>query len=163
MDCIGSLGRVLGDASRADRDRSALNTVGGGKQRRPKPATKTILVVDDNAMNLRLFVDLFQSRGYRTVSAVDGPSAVAAAQAHRPSLVLMDLQLPGMSGLDATRAIKADPDLSHIPIIAVTAFAMKSDEAQARKAGCDGYVTKPASVRKLLDMVSSFIGVADGA
>lgn len=119
---------------------------------------KTILIVEDNALNLKLFTDLFQSKGYRTVQATDGQEAVDAVRHQQPDLILMDLQLPTMSGLEATAAIKADDKTRHIPIIAVTAFAMTSDEAHARESGCDGYVAKPVSVHKLLEMVAGFIG-----
>jgi two-component system, cell cycle response regulator DivK len=122
--------------------------------------SKTILIVEDNALNLKLFTDLFQSKGYRTVQATDGQEAVDAALHHRPDLVLMDIQLPTMSGLEATAIIKADENSRHIPIIAVTAFALTSDEARAREAGCDGYVAKPVSVYQLLDLVAGFIGPA---
>ena len=123
---------------------------------------KTILIVEDDELNLKLFTDLFQSKGYRTLQATDGRDAVTAVRRHRPDLVLMDIQLPGMSGLNATAEIKSDDDenIRDIPIIAVTAYATTNDEARARSAGCESYVAKPVSVYKLLEMVTGFIGLA---
>lgn len=90
--------------------------------------TKTILIVEDNELNMRLFTDLLQAYGYETVQSPDGSDAVELCREHDPSLVVMDIQLPGLSGVEITKLLKADPELEHIPVVAVTAFAMKGDE-----------------------------------
>ncbi len=119
---------------------------------------KTVLIVEDNELNMKLFHDLLEASGYATLQARNGQTALELARAHRPDLVLMDIQLPGMSGLDVTRTLKADPGLAAIPVVAVTAFAMKGDEDRMRAGGCEAYLSKPISLAKFLETVRSFIG-----
>ncbi|MEM1409953.1 MAG: response regulator [Pseudomonadota bacterium] len=122
----------------------------------PTPAIadqKTILVVEDNELNMKLFHDLLEVQGYNILQTGDGNEAYQLAMRHRPDLILMDIQLPEKSGLDVTREIKAEPGLQHIPIIAVTAFAMRDDEERIRAAGCDDYLAKPISVTAFLEKV----------
>ncbi len=119
--------------------------------------TKRILVIEDTEDNRQIMRDLLTNAGYEYIEAVDGAAGVSSAVAHRPDLILMDIQLPGIDGYEATRRIKADPDLKHIPIIAVTSYALSGDEAKTRAAGCDGYVAKPFSPRQLLAKVREFL------
>jgi len=107
---------------------------------------KTILIVEDNELNMKLFNDLLQAHGYETVQTKDGRDALNLAREHKPDLILMDIQLPEISGLEITKMLKADDELKHIPVIAVTAFAMKGDEEKIREGGCEGYIAKPISV-----------------
>lgn len=118
---------------------------------------KTILIVEDNDLNMKLFNDLLQANGYRTLQTKDGRDVLNLARAHHPDLILMDIQLPEISGLEVTRMLKADKDLKPIPVIAVTAFAMKGDEEKIREGGCEGYISKPISVVGFLQTVSSFL------
>ena len=120
--------------------------------------SKRILVVEDTEDNRQIIRDLLTSAGYEMIEAVDGEEGVAMAAQHRPDLILMDIQLPGLDGYEATRRIKAQPELKHIPIIAVTSYALSGDEAKTREAGCDGYVAKPFSPRQLLAKVREFVG-----
>jgi CheY-like chemotaxis protein len=120
-----------------------------------------VLVVDDNLTNLKLVEYLLQARGYEVISAFDAESALSAVRAQRPSLVLLDLQLPGMDGLELTRQLKADPETEHIPIVAVTASAMNGDEERALSAGCSGYVAKPIDTRALAPLVERLLQQAD--
>jgi two-component system, cell cycle response regulator DivK len=119
--------------------------------------SKRILVVEDQPDNRQILRDLFESTGYEIVEAEDGQAGVVAAKAQRPDLILMDIQLPVMDGYEATRRIKADPDLQAIPIIVVTSYALSGDDVKARAAGCDGYVTKPFSPRALLAKVKEYL------
>lgn len=119
---------------------------------------KRILVVEDTEDNRRIIRDLLTSFGYELIEARDGVEGVAMAQSHRPDLILMDIQLPVMDGYEATRRIRAHPDLKHIPVIAVTSYALSGDEAKAREAGCDAYIAKPFSPRQLLAKVREFLG-----
>lgn len=114
---------------------------------------KTILVVEDNELNMKLFHDLLEAQGYRILQTGDGNKAFGIVMDHRPDLILMDIQLPEKSGLDVTKEIKAEPSIRDIPVIAVTAFAMKDDEERIRAAGCDDYLAKPISVTEFLDKV----------
>ena len=118
----------------------------------------TILHVEDNASNRKIVRDLLGSRGYRVVEALDGEEALAAAEREHPNLILMDIQLPRVSGLEATRRIKARPDLRHIPIVVVTSFALSGDDQQAFAAGCDAYVAKPYNPRELLRIIEDLLG-----
>jgi two-component system cell cycle response regulator DivK len=112
--------------------------------------SKRILVIEDQEDNRRIVRDLLTSAGYDLIEAVTGEEGVSMAETQRPDLILMDIQLPGLDGYEATRRIKANPALRHIPIIVVTSYALSGDEAKAREAGCDGYVAKPFSPRVLL-------------
>jgi two-component system, cell cycle response regulator DivK len=119
--------------------------------------SKRILVVEDQEDNRQILRDLLASVDYQMIEASDGEAGVAAAKAEHPDLILMDIQLPVMDGYEATRRIKADPDLKQIPIIVVTSYALSGDEAKARAAGCDSYVTKPYSPRQLLAKIREYL------
>jgi len=119
--------------------------------------TKRILVVEDQEDNRQILRDLLASTDYEIVEAENGLEALAAVAKHRPDLILMDIQLPILDGYEATRRIKADPELRSIPIIAVTSYALSGDEAKAREAGCDAYVPKPYSPRQLLEKINGFL------
>ena len=115
--------------------------------------SKRILIVEDNDLNMRLLHDLLEVHGYATLQTKDGMEALKLARLHHPDLILMDIQLPDVSGLEVTKWIKGDDDLKTIPIIAVTAFVMKGDEEQIREGGCDAYIAKPISVVNFLGTV----------
>jgi two-component system cell cycle response regulator DivK len=119
--------------------------------------TQRILVVEDTEDNRRIIRDLLSSVGYELIEAVDGAEGVAKAQQERPDLILMDIQLPVLDGYEATRQIRAVPELAKVPIIAVTSYALSGDEAKTRAAGCDGYVAKPFSPRQLLAKIREFL------
>ena len=121
---------------------------------------KTVLIVEDNELNMKLFHDLLEAHGYETLQTRTGIEALELARAHRPDLILMDIQLPEVSGLEVTKWIKEDEDLCSIPVIAVTAFAMKGDEERIRQGGCEAYISKPISVAKFLETVRSYLGEA---
>ena len=121
---------------------------------------KTVMIVEDNELNMKLFRDLIEAHGYRTVQTRSGLAAVDLAREHHPDLILMDIQLPEISGLDVTKTLKADPELYRIPVIAVTAFAMKGDEERIREGGCAAYISKPISVTKFIETIKSFLGDA---
>ena len=118
---------------------------------------KTILIVEDNELNMKLFSDLLEANGYATVQTRDGYEAFRLARQHRPDLILMDIQLPEVSGLEVIRWIKDDEALRHIPVIAITAFAMKGDEEKIRQGGCEAYLSKPISVVKFLETVRHYL------
>ena len=118
---------------------------------------KTILIVEDNELNMKLFNDLLQSYGYEVMQLTDGVEVLEVSQNHRPDLIVMDIQLPGRSGLEIIKDLKADEDLKQIPIVAVTAFAMKGDEEDIRAAGCDDYVSKPISIPLFLETVAKHL------
>jgi two-component system cell cycle response regulator DivK len=118
--------------------------------------TKTVLIVEDNELNMKLFNDLLEAYGYLTIKTMSGQDAMSLARAHRPDVILMDIQLPEISGEDIIEWMKSDPELRSIPIIAVTAFAMKGDEERIRAKGCEAYLSKPISVAKFLEVVQSF-------
>lgn len=120
-------------------------------------SAKTVLVVEDNELNMKLFNDLLQAHGYDTVQTKDGRDAMELARSHHPDLIVMDIQMPEISGLEIARALKADAKLKHIPIIAVTACAMKGDEEKIRQGGCEGYIAKPISVPHFLQTVARFL------
>ena len=119
--------------------------------------TKSVLIVEDNELNMKLFNDLLQARGYATLQSEDGVEAIELARTHTPDLILMDIQLPKVSGMEIIRRLKADKALKHIPVVAVTAFAMAGDEARIREVGCDGYIAKPISVPSFLEVVAEFL------
>ncbi len=125
---------------------------------------KRVLIVEDNELNMKLFHDLLEAHGYETIQTRDGLKALDLAREHRPDLILMDIQLPEVSGLEVTKWLKEDEDLKHIPVIAVTAFAMKGDEERIREGGCEAYLSKPISVATFLETVRSFLdGAPSGA
>lgn len=119
---------------------------------------KTVMIVEDNELNMKLFRDLIEAHGYRTVQTRSGLTAMDLAREHRPDLILMDIQLPEISGLDVTKRLKADAELKSIPVIAVTAFAMKGDEERIREGGCEAYISKPISVTRFMHTIKSFLG-----
>jgi two-component system, cell cycle response regulator DivK len=122
--------------------------------------SKTVLIVEDNELNMKLFHDLLDAHGYRTVQTRSGLDALALARQHQPDVILMDIQLPEVSGLEVTRWLKDDDELRAIPVIAVTAFAMKGDEDRIRSGGCEAYISKPISVVTFLETVRRFAGAA---
>ncbi len=118
---------------------------------------KCVLIVEDNELNKKLFRDLLEANGYRTLHTADAMEVLDLARANKPSLILMDIQLPEVSGLEVTRWLKSDPDLLHIPVVAITAFAMKGDEEKIRAGGCEGYIAKPISVANFLATVKQYL------
>jgi two-component system, cell cycle response regulator DivK len=118
---------------------------------------KTVLVVEDNELNMKLFHDLLEAHGYNILQTKDGMEALRLARRHRPDLILMDIQLPEVSGLEVTKWLKEDDELRRIPVIAVTAFAMKGDEEKIREGGCEAYIAKPISVTSFLETVRRFL------
>ena len=121
---------------------------------------KTVMIVEDNELNMKLFNDLLESRGYKVIQTRNGMEALDLARAHMPDLILMDIQLPEVSGLVVTKWLKDDDELAHIPVIAVTAFAMKGDEERILQGGCEGYISKPISVSHFLETIAQYIGPA---
>ncbi|MCW2284990.1 two-component system cell cycle response regulator DivK [Rhodoblastus acidophilus] len=119
---------------------------------------KKVLIVEDNELNMKLFNDLLEAHGYQTIQTRNGVEAVSLARAHHPNLILMDIQLPEVSGLQVTQWLKDDPGLADIPVVAITAFAMKGDEEKILQGGCEAYLSKPISVVKFLETVRKFIG-----
>src|ERR1700692_4516070 len=119
---------------------------------------KTVLIVEDNELNMKLFHDLLEAHGYHTIGTRNGIEALDLARKHRPDLVLMDIQLPEVSGLEVTKWIKDDPQLRAIPVVAVTAFAMKGAAERVREGGGEAYLSKPSSVGKFIETVRRFIG-----
>jgi len=128
------------------------------RDRPPRRFPKRILIVEDNVLNMKLVRDILEAHGYATLTAVEGTRALPLAYAHRPDLILMDLQLPDIPGLEAVRQLKEHAGTRNIPVVAVTAFAMVGDRDKALAAGCDGYVAKPIQLREFLDTVKRFIG-----
>ena len=122
---------------------------------------KTVLIVEDNELNMKLFNDLLEAHGYATLKTGHGIEAMELARAHKPDLILMDIQLPEVSGLEVTRWLKADEELKSIPVIAITAFAMKGDEERIREGGCEAYLSKPISVAKFISTVKSYLETDD--
>lgn len=122
------------------------------------PAVKRVLIVEDNDLNMKLFRDLLAAHGYETVHTRSGREAMALARETQPDLILMDMQLPEVSGLEVTQWLKNDAALRHIPVVAVTAFAMKGDEEKIRSGGCDDYLAKPISITKFLSTIQHYIG-----
>ncbi|HIJ38615.1 MAG TPA: response regulator [Rhodospirillaceae bacterium] len=118
---------------------------------------KTILIVEDNDLNMKLFTDILQANGYQTMQSRDGRDVLAMVRQQRPDLIVMDIQLPEISGLEVTRLLKGDVQLREIPVLAVTAFAMKGDEERMRAGGCDGYMAKPISVQAFLQTIENLL------
>ena len=118
---------------------------------------KTILVVEDNELNMKLVKGLIKIGKYHMLEAMDAESGIQLIREQRPDLVLMDIQLPGMDGLSATKIVKEDPALKDIPIVALTSYAMQGDEEKALEAGCTGYIAKPIDTRKFLETISQYL------
>jgi len=121
---------------------------------------KKVLIVEDNELNMKLFHDLLEAHGYATIQTRNGKDALELARKHRPHLILMDIQLPEVSGLEVTRWLKEDAELCSIPVIAVTAYAMKGDEERIREGGCEAYISKPISVIGFIQTVREFVEAA---
>jgi len=121
---------------------------------------KKVLIVEDNELNMKLFHDLLEAHDIDTVQTVDGRNVLDLARSENPDLILMDIQLPEVSGLDVTKWLKADDELKSIPVVAVTAFAMKGDEQKIREGGCEDYISKPISVTNFLEIVQKYLGKA---
>src|SRR5580700_2094837 len=138
---------------------SAARSAGG--QPKDRGMAKTVLIVEDNELNMKLFHDLLEAHGYATVGTRNGIEALDLARKHRPDLILMDIQLPEVSGLEVTKWLKDDAELRRIPVVAVTAFAMKGDEERIREGGCEAYLSKPISVGKFIETVRHFLGAPE--
>ena len=123
--------------------------------------TKTVLIVEDNELNMKLFHDLLDANGYKTLQTRNGIEALKLAKSHHPDLILMDIQLPEVSGLEVTKWLKEDESLCNIPVIAVTAFAMKGDEERIREGGCEAYISKPISVGIFMNTIRQYAGDAE--
>jgi two-component system cell cycle response regulator DivK len=119
---------------------------------------KTVLIVEDNELNMKLFRDLLEAQDYQVLETREGLQALTLARQHHPDLILMDIQLPEISGLEVTKWLKEDDDLRDIPVVAVTAFAMKGDEERIREGGCEAYLSKPISVMSFLDTIRGYLG-----
>lgn len=135
-------------------------SLGGEREKGSKDSkemTRTVLIVEDNELNMKLFNDLLEADGYATVRTRDGKEALELARNHRPDLILMDIRLPEVSGLDIVKWLKEDESLAQIPVVAVTAFAMKGDEERIREGGCEAYIAKPITVSSFLDTVKGLL------
>ena len=139
---------------------SRLGRSGANSGLKAADMAKTVLIVEDNELNMKLFHDVLDAHGYATLQTRTGLEALALARKHRPDLILMDIQLPEVSGLEVTKWLKEDDSLRDIPVVAVTAFAMKGDEERIRQGGCEAYISKPISVPMFLGTVRQFIGPA---
>ena len=118
---------------------------------------KQVLVIEDNELNMKLVRSLLQIGKYQVVEAPDAETGIRLAQEHHPALILMDIQLPGMDGLSATRLIKQDGELKEIPVVALTSYAMQGDDEKALEAGCTGYIAKPINTRTFLETLEKYI------
>lgn len=118
---------------------------------------KRVLIVEDNELNMKLFHDLLEAHGFATIQTKNGMEAIDLAREHRPDLILLDIQLPEISGLEVTRQLKQDDELKSIPVIAVTAFAMKGDEEKIREGGCEAYIAKPISVTTFMETIQKVL------
>lgn len=116
-----------------------------------------VLIVEDNELNMKLFDDLLSAHGYITLKTRDGMRVVELAREHKPDLIIMDIQLPEVSGLEVTKWLKMEKDLAHIPVVAVTAFAMKGDEEKIRQGGCEDYVSKPIAIGDFIQIVQKYL------
>jgi len=123
--------------------------------------SKTVLIVEDNELNMKLFRDLLEAHGVNTVETYDGKNVLELAREHEPDLILMDIQLPEISGLDVTKMLKDDEALKSIPVVAVTAFAMKGDEQKIREGGCEDYISKPISVGHFMNTINRYLSPED--
>ena len=122
-----------------------------------KKLSKKILIVEDNELNMKLFNDLLEAHGVETIQTRDGRNVLELSREHNPDLILMDIQLPEISGIDVTKSLKNDEELKSIPVIAVTAFAMKGDEQKIREGGCEDYISKPISVTNFMEVINKYI------
>ncbi len=122
-----------------------------------KNSPKTVLIVEDNELNMKLFRDLLEAHNINTLETNDGNSVLDIARDKKPDLILMDIQLPEISGLDVTKMLKEDEELQSIPVIAVTAFAMKGDEEKIREGGCEDYLSKPISITEFLNVIQKYL------
>jgi two-component system cell cycle response regulator DivK len=129
-----------------------------GREQTAAPKKRLVLIVEDNELNLKLFRDLLAAYGYATIETRRGMDALDLAREHRPNLILMDIQLAEVSGLEVTKWLKDDDDLAAIPVIAVTAFAMKGDEQRIRQGGCEAYISKPIAITHFINTVRRFAG-----
>ena len=127
-------------------------------EQRRNNGQKTVLIVEDNELNMRLFHDIMEMQGYNILQTTNGMDALKLTRRHRPDLIVMDIQLPEVSGLEVTKWIKEDDNLKSTPIIAVTAFALKGDESKILQSGCEAYLAKPISITHFLETVESFMG-----
>lgn len=152
----GKRGRGSGLAGRMTYLEGSKTISGRHVDARPMP--KTVLVVEDNELNMKLFHDLLDAHGYRTLQTRSGMEALKIAREQKPDLILMDIQLPEVSGLEVTKWLKDDETLRDIPVVAVTAFAMKGDEERIRQGGCEAYISKPISIATFLDTVRRYLG-----
>lgn len=147
-----------GTPQRASGNSARPRTAAPSNAATDRPANgKTVLIVEDNELNMKLFNDLLEAHGYHTIQTRNGMDALPLARKHRPALILMDIQLPEVSGLDVTKWLKEDDALKDIPVIAVTAFAMKGDEQRIREGGCEAYISKPIAVGAFLETIRQFI------
>ena len=124
---------------------------------------KLVLIVEDNDLNMKLFRDLLEAQGYRTLHTRDGMEVIPIAREHKPHLIVMDIQLPEVSGLEVTKWLKEDAELAHIPVIAVTAFAMKGDEEKIRAGGCEDYLSKPIGAGQFIATIKRHLEAKAGA
>ena len=148
--------QVSEPATTRQRTRIAGNSVDFGRS----AMSKTVMIVEDNELNMKLFHDLLEAHGYHTIGTRNGIEALDLARKHHPDLILMDIQLPEVSGLEVTKWLKEDAELKAIPVVAVTAFAMKGDEERIREGGCEAYLSKPISVAKFIETIRRFLGSA---
>jgi two-component system cell cycle response regulator DivK len=139
-------------------DGTKKRTGTGRFRNRASSMVKRVMIVEDNELNMKLFKDLIEASGYETIRTRNGLEALDLAREHRPDLILMDIQLPEVSGLEVTKWLKEDDDLHAIPVIAVTAFAMKGDEERIRQGGCEAYISKPISVASFIETIKSYLG-----
>ncbi len=135
---------------------AATNIPAAEARRLTNGSAKTVLVVEDNVLSMKLFQDLLETHGYNLLQANNGVEALRLAREHRPDLILMDIQLPDVSGLEVTKWLKDDETLKAIPVIAITAFAMNGDEENFLEGGCEAYIAKPISVASFLQTVERF-------
>ena len=135
---------------------TATNIPAAEATRLTNGSAKTVLVVEDNVLNMKLFHDLLQAYGYNVLQTGDGMEALRLTREHRPDMILMDIQLPDISGLEVTKWLKDDETLKTIPVVAITAFAMKGDEERYLEGGCDAYIAKPISIANFIQTVERF-------
>ncbi len=150
-------GAKSGPSSQGVLEMAVQNDVGTLEGKPANGSAKTVMVVEDNDLNMKLFHDLLEAHGYNILQTKDGMEALRMAREHHPDLILMDIQLPEVSGLEVTKWIKEDETLKSIPVVAVTAFAMKGDEEKIREGGCEAYIAKPISVTNFLQTVARFL------